>query len=124
MAGIFAEFVIDEVKDNHIEELTPTHIVNITNIDHIACLDKPSITELVDTEIVIPTTHSDAYKRVGAYEQYAEDLHSRNVADDLIYQVTPKGNGLVFIIPRRGDSQPKTEPQPELLPGQLPGLAT
>lgn len=110
--GRLYAFLIDEVQGNKADDKTPLGLLQFLDIDHILGFEKPSIETLVNEELVIPTTYGDAYKRVGEYERYAEELESRQLTNDAIHQVTPKGNTLIFLGRDGGKPKPKKEEQP------------
>lgn len=120
--GKLAAFILDEVKDNPASQRTPMSTLKLYRFDHVLSIDMPKIETLVDLEFIRPTTYRDAYRRVGVYESYAADLDAKGVTDDKVYQVTPKGNTLVYLVQPSGKPEPKTQqsPQTSVLPGMLP----
>lgn len=89
---------------------------------HLLSFDKPSVDMLTEAGLVELTTHGQAYENVGLYGRYGKELGMRRVEDDPVFQVTPKGNTLIHIIPESGDPEPKEAPQKifEWLPGLKP----
>jgi len=115
---------IDEIVGNAKDEKTPIGLVHLYRAEHaMHLLARYTMQDLRDIELVEEKSYSDAYKAVGLYERYAEDIHSRGLADTLVDQVTPKGNTLVGL---RNYGQPKPSPQPQLeaQPGFLPNIVT
>lgn len=124
--GKLLAFMLDNIKDSRADDPTPTSLLNLQILDHAISFDRPGIENLVAEEYVTPTTYAAAYRRAGAYEQFAVELDAKGVMEQQTYQVTPKGNSLIFLIPATGKPQPKTqtEPGPFSLPRFLPKPVT
>ncbi len=95
-------FLIEEVKHNSKNKYTPTYMLDILDFEHVIHLEFPNIEYLEKNGLVEQATYQDAFKRAGAYEKYASGITSLGIGDRIIYQVTPKGNGLVFLSPDTG----------------------
>jgi hypothetical protein len=115
---------VEHVKDNPVDQRTPVDFVNIFNIDHVLTLDTYNPNELVDLELLTRKTYLTTYDEAGLATKYATDLRSRGLADEKVYQVTPKGNALLHLTPDSGDAKPKEEPESsfELATGKLHGV--
>lgn len=105
-------FPIDEVKDSSPDQLTPTGLFRLFTADHALTFVKPTLEELIESYgFVAPTTYEEAYDAAGLYDEFAEDLASRNHARQQIYTITPKGNTLVFLGGGDSPTPPKEDPQ-------------
>ncbi len=112
--GRLVAFLLDRVMDNEPEERTPTASVDFTSLDDVFSFDTPTIDELVDAGMLRLTTQGEAYERVGLYDVYGEELSSRSVEDDPVFQVTPKGNSLVSLERDFGEKKPRESEMPNL----------
>ncbi len=118
--GKLFSILIDEVKDHPADHRTPTGLLNILDAEHLMSFDCPGPEGMTEAGLVEPTTYREAYKKVGLYETYAEGLDLSGFTDEQVYQVTPKGNTLLFIDNPSGVPSPKHEKEP-VLEGLLPG---
>lgn len=110
-------FLLDEIKKNPKERHTPTDLLDIFDAAHICQLDTLGINQLIKYELVEPTTYREGFKKVGFYEKFARNLDILGIAEKTVYQVTPKGNGLISLEDDGGDMKEMPKPQPELQPG-------
>ena len=113
--SIIPESVEQQAK--HIR--TRNNFINLFSLEHILSVDKRKPEDLIKGGFIERRTHEQAYEQVGMVE-YIDGLRERSVADELVYQVTPKGNTLLALIPDSGTKTPKKEP--ELSWGRIPGL--
>lgn len=98
--GKLASFPIDEISTLKKEEYAPPF--ELFNIYHLAAFEFSTIDRLADQELVEHTTYQDAYKKAGLYDRYATHLHIAGIAELPAYRVTPKGNGLIFLMKDSG----------------------
>ena len=121
--GRLGGFLIEAVKANPSDVRTPTRLLNLFDLTQIYSFDFMTGESATEAGLVMSTTYTKAYKAVGAYEQFADNLHELGVADEQVHQVTPKGNGLVFLVGEFGDTTPPKEaPQRQRSFGLLPGI--
>ncbi len=104
--GSLYSFFLDEIKYNPPNKFTPTDLLQILDVEHLFEFDKPSLDDLIKQGLVIQTTYKEAYDRAGYYTIHKNSMDVLNVADRQVFQITPKGNTLVFLISEGG--QPKS----------------
>lgn len=109
-------FAINEVSGNDINDYTPTDLFNIFNPMHFLSLDIPTIDEATDQGFLQETTYRQAYEKVGMYPRYRQYLELQGISDRTIYTVTPKGNGLVFLVTDGGEKRNQEDKVGELKP--------
>ena len=122
--GRLSSFILDEVIDKDEDQLTPIGLLNIAEPLHMLKFNSTSPGKLVDEGLVRLTTYEEAYDNVGLYDEFGEELHLRGVAEDSVFQVTPKGNTLIFVTRDSGSKKPQEEREKsfEWLPGVLKPL--
>ena len=123
--GRLTVFMINEVRDNPVDKKTPTDLLNLRSIEHLLHINFPTITELVEQEVVVERSYGRAYEEMGLYDDYSEDLRRRSLIDDPVFQVTPKGNTLIFLTKDSGDKTPKEKraESPAWVPQLAPTIA-
>lgn len=104
--GKLGSMLLEEIRDNPAGMYTPTSLVNPLNIQHMFSIDFPSIEDLINKEMIRQTTYKSAFRRAGHYEMYARSLDLLEISDKPLFQVTPKGNSLIFLGNITGDSTP------------------
>ncbi len=107
--GRLMGIILEEVKDNPAEERTPLGAVSISNLDHVLQFNTYTAAELLDLNVLAERSYGKAYETVGLLERYSDELRSRSIIDEPVFQVTPKGNGLVVLIEDFGKPDPKEE---------------
>jgi hypothetical protein len=107
--GSITAFLIDEVKDNDPDKLTPISLFRFFDMSHLLTLNTYTVGELEDHGLVRQKTHREAYEHMGLYDAYAEDLSRRRMQDAPVFQITPKGNTLVFLTGSSGDQTPQEQ---------------
>lgn len=119
--GRFTVFDLEEVRDKEANDLTPVGLFNARNLDQALQVDFPTVDELIDREFIIQTSYGKAFEVLGSYDEYSEELRSRSLIDEPVFQVTPKGNTLVYLLADGGDTKPQkeTEESPVFIPGLL-----
>ena len=112
--GKFLSFPLEEVEGKTGDEYTPTHLFDLFDPLHLFRLQNPTLDELVKDEFIEPTSYSDALRRVGQYEGLANKIAITGIEDKEVYQVTPKGNSLIFLTKPMGDTKkrPKEDTTP------------
>ena len=106
--GKLLSFLVEEIAGNNKNHYTPTEFLNVYDVCHLAYLNTSSIGELVDGEYVEEKKYENALKQIGLYEGYKEQLPN-NVLKKEVYQVTPKGNGLIFLRKEAGEKKKKIQ---------------
>lgn len=97
--GRLMSIVTDEVAERSGLELTPTGSVDVLwNIDHLFCLNFPSLETVLQQELLRPTTYERAFADAGLSDRYHFSLATQGISESQVYQVTPKGNGVVYLM--------------------------
>jgi len=115
--GRLIAFPLDEIIDNPASKYTPSTLVEPLDLGQILQIVFPSIDELVEWELVRDTTYKEAYKRAGLYDQYRLGIELKNIGDETVYQITPKGNGLVFVATEGGEKTSEKKRELVFVPG-------
>lgn len=102
--GRLLSFILPEIIDNSPDKFTPTFLLNIFDISHFITAEFSSISDLLQYGYLKEVTYAEAYKNAGLYEKYSKSLMLSGIHDQTIYQVTPKGNGLVFLATDQGQN--------------------
>ncbi len=58
---------------------------------------------MLESGLVEQATYREAYRLSGMYHSYINSLKHFKLEDQIVYRITPKGNGLVFLMPFGGD---------------------
>lgn len=103
-AGRLASCLPEELSNNPPEQYTPTFYIDLYNFFDVVNLDMPPLEDFINNSLLRETTYQQAYERVGLYEKYRRFLVLAGLEDKPLYQVTPKGNGLVFLFREFGES--------------------
>ena len=103
--GTCYAMIPDEVIGRPSEDYTPTREYDLLSTD-LFFFERPSIERLQNVGMLEITTYAEAYQRVaGMNEETSNALHSAGIADQEVFQVTPKGNGLIFVGETGGDPE-------------------
>ena len=97
---------LDEVIGQSADERTPDKFFDPMNFMHSLTRRSFSMGDLAIMGMVRQTSYAEAYDGVGLYASYKEGLAQRRLTDEPVYQVTPKGNGLVFLLPPTDQADP------------------
>jgi len=100
---------LNEVQGNPGDLLTPTGTLNVFDWNHLKTWDIASLDDLLGDEFLEETTYEVAYRRAGVYEAFAAAIHVLGIAEKNLYQVTPKGNAIVYLIRDSGKKEKKPE---------------
>lgn len=100
--GMIITFPLPTIMDNPPDKYTPTYTLNLFSLEHILHVDHPTLKDLETYGFVEQTSYGEAYQRVGLYKKYEKPLKIFGIADDPILRITPKGNGLVVLLPEDG----------------------
>lgn len=112
--GKLFSFPLEEVEGKTGDEYTPTHLFDMFDPLHMLRLHNPTLDELIKDEFIEPVSYSHALRRVGQYEILANRIAIIGIEDKEVYQVTPKGNSLLFLTKPMGDS--KARPREDTSP--------
>ena len=118
--GRLGAFVLDQIIDNEPDDETPNGFFSLTNFDQVLSIDFLSPQQLLELGMLRQTSYQEAYKKVGLYDKFGEELKARRVAEDPVYQITPKGNTLVVLFPDSGRPNPRVEPETSLELAPIP----
>ena len=105
--GKLASFLIEDIKDNDPQQLTPTGYLNLFDVYHMAQMEFPIMDYLVKNGLVSTSTYAKSFEKAGEYSQFKGMLKELGIAEKPIFEVTPKGNGLVFLVEVEGEKRPK-----------------
>jgi len=102
--GRLVSFLLNEIKDNPASTYTSTEIIDVFHkIEHIAQLELPPIDYLKENGLIVQTTYAQAYQNVNLFQKYEKAMNLERITNDVVYQITPKGNSLVFLARGGGD---------------------
>ena len=82
---------------------------DMRNIYDILRMDEKTLTQYMDIGVLKEVTYEDALINAGLLEGFKDLYHKSGLLNENIYQVTPKGNGLLFIMKRGGDKRRREE---------------
>lgn len=114
--GRLSIFSLDEIENNDPDQYTPTLLFDLFNAEHMLSWELPSLEDAISRGYLRETTYIEAYRKVGIYERYRTSLILSGIAESPIYTVTPKGNGVVFLIKDGGRKSEKPKAVPEFKP--------
>ena len=117
--GRLVAFLADEMQDKSKEEPTPVGMLNLLDVDHVLSFDIYTPDQLIQQGMLEKSTYGDAYQSLGIYKKYMEELGTRRLTEEPLFQVTPKGNTLIVLLPDFGERAPKedTQTSPVFIPG-------
>ena len=119
--GIVSAMLIDGIEDKDENERTDLPIAEYLTVDNILSFDKPGIEKLLSLGMVARRSHELAYEIAGQ-EEWIDELRSRGVANDPVYQVTPKAHSLIHISEESGKKTPKANPKLQIARFPVPGV--
>lgn len=106
--GRLMAFPLEEIIDNSTDTYTPSALVEPLDLGQLMqMVISPKIDELVGWGLIKETNYRQAYENVGLYDQYRLPIELKNLGEQTVYQVTPKGNGLVFLAADGGEKTPE-----------------
>ncbi len=114
--GRLAVFGIDEIENNSSNRYTPTSLFNLLDLTHMLNFELPSLEDAINRGYIRESTYAESYQRAGIYDRYRTSLLLSGIADSPVYTVTPKGNGVVFLMKDGGRRSEKPKFVPELKP--------
>lgn len=98
-------YPLPEIINNPNEYLSPTGLTVPFDFRQLMLEETATIEDLQKYGFIEQITYEEAYKKVGLYEKYKQDIQSRGINDKQVYRITPKGNGLVFLWMPSGDKK-------------------
>lgn len=104
-----------------VDQKTPTYTALTWPVEIGITFSKRPLAELIEKGLLNQTTHEQAYEAAGA-EDYIDDLRLRRMADATVYQVTPKGNSMIALIPDAGERTPRQDEAKAFEFAKIPGL--
>ncbi len=95
--GRLAAFILGSIADNAADTRTPAGLASPLNLEAMTYGNpRCSLNELLAAAFVRKTTYGEAFERL-KLERHQAALVTHGIADSVIHEVTPKGNGLVFL---------------------------
>ena len=119
--GALVAFMVDGLEHKQPDDLTLLMPHDWISPEILYSVDKPGLERLIELGMLARRSHELAFEHAGM-EQYIDDLRARSMHDEIVYQVTPKGNTLVTLEPDGGKRtrQPDAKPAPFKVPGLIP----
>lgn len=114
--GKLIAFILPEIIGNDPNKFTPTNTVNIFDITHVLTIETPSIQQVIEYGYLKETTYKKAYDEAGTNGKFDKYLQLKNLLDTKIYQVTPKGNGMLFLATDAGEQIREEQKVAKLIP--------
>ncbi len=114
--GKLLSFILEEIKENKSSDYTPTTLFQFFDITHLLSMECPSIGYLIEQGLLEARTYREAFQRIGTYDKYARSMDFFEITDKEVYQVTPKGNGLIFLSGESGEKVKEKKKAKELVP--------
>ena len=114
--GRILAFPLNEIIDNKPDDYTPTNLFNFFDIAHVLTLETPSIEDLLNYGLVRETTYERAFRETNAFDKFSKALAINDLNGKKIYQVTPKGNGLIMLSTDGGEKTKEKSRIKELVP--------
>src|SRR3989344_5849306 len=116
-------FLPTAVADNPANFLTPTGFLNIFDLEHLLTIDTPTLAQSLENGLITETTYGEAFATAGMAKTHGNALAVLQLEDQQVYQITLKGNGLVFIDRDGGDKRRQDDRLGELKPAYgIPGI--
>ncbi len=110
---LFAAFTLYEVIAKK-HERTPDSKFNANSSDVSFLFKHSSLHELLMFGFIEKTTYASVFEKLNINNNYIGNSTYAMISNDPIYQVTPKGNGVIFLISDSGDSDKKEDSEAEL----------
>lgn len=118
--GVLMAMMPEGIAETDPNQRTDLPISEWLSVDNFFSIDKPGINKLLALGMVATRSHELAFEIAGQ-EQWIDELRSRGVAEDPVYQITPKAHSLVFLNEEGGKKTPK--PKSKLQLANTPGTA-
>src|SRR3989338_48890 len=114
--GKITSFVLEEIRENEPSDYTPTTLFRFFDLTHLLCMELPSIDYLIEQGLLETRTYREVFQKIGTYDRYARSMDFFEITDKEVYQVTPKGNGLIFLLGDGGDKVKEKKKAKQLVP--------
>lgn len=89
---------MDELYNIPLEQKTPLKIANPLRFDHFLQFEEGvAITDLEQEGYAHEMTYEEAYHNLGLSERHMPNLEILGATKKPVWQITPKGNGLIFL---------------------------
>ena len=96
--GKLVSFPLNELANNHPSRYTPTGYLEIFDVAHYLQIEYSNMDDLLSYGFVEQMNYRKAFKLSGYLGNYEQLLKERSIIDEPVYSITPKGNGLVFLV--------------------------
>jgi hypothetical protein len=107
--GRLFAYPLEEILENASDHYSPLGLIDPINMEDEFLRHYPTIDELLGWGFIQETTYALAYSGMKLNQNLMRDMVLLGIQDKEVYQVTPKGNGLVFIAPDEGEPKKKPE---------------
>lgn len=114
--GKLISFILDEIKENKPLDYTPTTLFRFFDFSHLIHFETPSVDYLIENGLLETRTYREAFQKSGKYEEYARTLDLFEITEKPVYQITPKGNGLIFLSADGGEKVTEKKKAKKLVP--------
>ncbi|HCR55757.1 TPA: hypothetical protein DIV49_02185 [Candidatus Saccharibacteria bacterium] len=104
--GILTALLLEGLASRPVDARTELTIDEMISFETVLSSDKPGISTLLELGMVARRSHEDAYEQAGA-TAHIDELRIRGVAQEPVYQVTPKGHGLISLEDEGGSKPPR-----------------
>ena len=102
-----------EVEKNSPDAYTPTASIDLLSADQFHTMDFRSIDELLNAGLVRETSYEEAFEKAGAYDAFSTAINVSGLTLTRLYQVTPKGNGLLYLVRETGHKKEQKDVRKE-----------
>ncbi|MBW2998900.1 hypothetical protein KY321_05150 [Candidatus Woesearchaeota archaeon] len=109
LEGKLLLFSLEEYEKNDHDVLTPDYAVDLSKVESFYNITFPYLGQLVEDGFVRRTSYEDVFKREGHYDSCKDEFEKLELGDKSVYEVTPKGNGLITLIPESGSGSGKKQ---------------
>src|SRR3989344_5053695 len=110
LEAILDEYTLDETRDQ--SDLTPTGTYDLLDWHTFLNIDSVGIEKAERIGLVQETTYATAFTKLGLSE-YLTSIEIVGAANDKIWEVTPKGNGIVYLFNDGGEEKKLPDGSPE-----------
>lgn len=101
--GYLFSLLTEEMSNNEKDIYTP--FLPINSIDLTARLSLTDSGFLLNKNLLEYKSYEDVYKSLGLFEKYGSCLQEKNILDERVLNVTPKGNGRIFCLLVKGNTK-------------------
>lgn len=119
--GILRAMMIDGIEEQDADKRTDMPLSEWLSLDNLMTLDQPGIEKLRHVGMVALRSHEVAYEIAGQ-QHWIDDLRSRGLANEPVYQVTPKAHTLIMLMNESGKKTRKKDKVPQTETVRVPGI--